>query len=130
MNVWSRGAYVEDGRTLALVALEVRNTGDEPVLLDTGALRLDAYRSSGAQRPPARLVRTSQPGASLWVPPDETGTIQLVYAIPATVRPDDIGSMRLRWYGPPCAYHMHYRVPVGRTVIRDRGTVHTVQRER
>jgi hypothetical protein len=95
VNVWSGGAWVEDGRTLARVAIEVLNLGTAPVQLDTNALRLDAYWSSGAQLPPAQLVSTTSPDASLVVPPNESGVIRLVYQL--QVSPDDIGSMRLRW---------------------------------
>ena len=82
---------------MARVGLEVVNSGDRPVWLDAGALRLDAYRNSGAQLPSGLLVRSSMPNAALYVPPRETGQIRLEYVIPADVDPDDIGSLRLRW---------------------------------
>jgi hypothetical protein len=164
VNVWSRGAWVEDGRTLARVAIEVVNSGEAPVRLETSALRLDAYRNTGAQLPSGELVSN----ADLSVPPNETGSVRLEFEL-LYVRPDDIASMRLRWalqyddggwhyvqftdfrrvgeyvaggvvfydpiwgdydpflYGPPYGHHFHYRVPIGRVIIGDRGTRTTVR---
>jgi hypothetical protein len=97
VNVWSRGAWEEGGRTWARVALEVLNTGGTLVSLDTSGLRLDAFTNRGERLPPAQLVSTTSPNARLDVAANETGMIQLEYVIDANVKPDDLGSMRLRW---------------------------------
>lgn len=98
VNVWSHGAWVEDGRTMARVGIEVLNTGELGVSVDTNALRLDAYRNDGAQLPSGQLVRTSVPDrAGLVVAPNETGVVSLDFALPAEVKPDEIGNLRLRW---------------------------------
>lgn len=97
IHVWSRGAYLENDRTFARLAIEVRNTGEGSVTLEPGELRLEAYRNEGARLPPAQLVRTIAPGGSVTVPPGEARTIQLVFAFPYAIAPDAIGSLRLRW---------------------------------
>lgn len=95
VNVWSRGAYVENGQTMARVAVEVLNSGDDNVRLDANTVRLEAYANDGAPMPAPVLVRTSAALARMIVAPHETETVRLDYALAA--KPDDIGSMRLRW---------------------------------
>jgi hypothetical protein len=97
VNVWSRGAHAEADRTIVRMSMEVRNTGNALVTLDAEALRLDAYRSSGAMLPTAQLLQIVAPAGVLTVPPGEVATIQLVFAIPVDIAPSAIGSLRLRW---------------------------------
>ncbi len=97
VHVWSRGAYAEDDRTFVRMAVEVRNTGTSPVTLEQGALRLEAFDNEGRPLPLPQLARTMAPGGSLTVPPGETGTIQLEFAMPGVQDPDSIGQLRLRW---------------------------------
>jgi hypothetical protein len=94
VNVWSLGAYRDDGQTWARIGVELRNTGDRHVSLDVRELQLDAYLAGGAALPPAQLVRTMGP---VFAMPGEATRIELVYALPANVEPDDIASLRLRW---------------------------------
>ncbi len=97
VNVWSRGAYEEDDRTIVRMSVEVRNTGNELVTLDPDALRLEAFRNSGALLPIAQLLQIAAPAGVLAVAPGETATIQLAFAIQPEIDPDSIGSLRLRW---------------------------------
>lgn len=94
VNVWSQGAYVDNGRTMARVGVELRNTGDQYVSLARHELQLDAYLEDGRALPPAQLVHTVGP---LFALPGEATRVELVYALAANVDPDAIGSLRLRW---------------------------------
>jgi len=97
VNVWSTGAFVDDGRTFTHVDFEVRNTGDEAVSIDPRELRLDSYAEDGGQLPTAQLVHAMAPGSSMMVPPREASTFHFVFQVPVEIAPDDIGSFRLRW---------------------------------
>lgn len=97
VNVWSRGAYVEGGRTYARLALELRNTGDEPLAFDASLLQLDMFGNNGADLPRANLVRSTATHGTYQVMPGDTTTIDMLYALPIALDPDRIGSMRLRW---------------------------------
>jgi hypothetical protein len=97
INVWSRGAYADGDQTIVRMSVEVRNTGNEPVTLEPGALQLEAYRNSGAPLPAPQLVQTMAPGGILTVPPGEAATFQLAFAIQPSIDPDSIGGLRLRW---------------------------------
>ena len=97
VNVWSRGAFAEDGRTRVRVALEVRNTGDTNVSLDPSALRLDPYTAGGGRLPTAELVQLDAPGGTTMVLPGEASTIHLDFELPVQIDPVQLGSVRLRW---------------------------------
>jgi hypothetical protein len=96
VNVWSRGAFIENGQTMARVSVEVLNTGDDNVRIDKDTLRLDGFANDGAPLPAPVLVNTNEPLANAVVVPGETQTLRLEYAMTGA-KPDDIGSMRLRW---------------------------------
>lgn len=96
VNVWSKGAAVEDGRTIARLAVELRNTGDRMLQLEPNELRLDAY-TSDEKLPAPQLVQIVAQPRSLAVPPGEAATVQLAFAMPVAVDPDRITSLRLRW---------------------------------
>jgi hypothetical protein len=96
VNVWSRGAVESNGATVVRLALDMRNTGQQPVRLDPGQVSLTAYGTDG--RPmsqPVGLPAGIDPG-SLVVAPGSTRTAQLTFTIPG-ITPDALASLRLRW---------------------------------
>ncbi|MBZ0232248.1 MAG: hypothetical protein K8M05_07835 [Deltaproteobacteria bacterium] len=97
VNVWSRGATVEDGQTVVGVGLEIRNTGDQLVELRTDELQLDAFSNRGAPLPAPQLTWVGSETESVVVPPGEASRMVLEFALPVELDPDHIGSMRLRW---------------------------------
>ena len=99
VNVWSEGAVRDGDRTRVDLALEIRNTGDQPVTLERSQLALEAFNAAGAQLPPGQLVNiTSEDrGPALTVAPGSAQTIKLRYELPRPVSPDQISALRLRW---------------------------------
>ena len=99
VNVWSEGAYrAANNRTIASVALEIRNTGEETLVLDRRLVRLEAFTGEGQPIRGARLVslRTDGPPTTT-IPPAQASTINLYFALPVPIDPGDVGSLRLRW---------------------------------
>lgn len=104
VNVWSRGAYVDDDRTFIDLAVSVRNTSDAPVQLARDTLVLEAFDKHGAPLAPGQLVRVDgpqvqggPPPAGPMIAPASAGGFRLQFALQAGVEPGDVGSLRLRW---------------------------------
>jgi hypothetical protein len=95
--VWSRGARADDGSTTVRLALEMRNTGEQGIELRTDEVRLEGLSNQGTPLPPAVLERVNSETASVFVPPGEAATIELLFGWGHEIAPDDIGRLRLRW---------------------------------
>lgn len=96
VKIWSRGAYrAKDGRTIVHLVADMENIGGQPVRIQSDQLRLEAYKPSGAPLP--RLLLTGGRGLREPIPPGEARTVELDFATPASIEPDGIGALRLRW---------------------------------
>jgi len=114
VNVWSDGASRHDDRTIVRLAVEVRNTGDEPVELDRDALALEAFNAHGTPLPSGQLASiTPQKGAPCPVrsgdgaregdcgpnviPARGANTFKLRFELGVPVAADQLGALRFRW---------------------------------
>lgn len=97
VNVWSRGAYRDGGRTYVDLTMSVRNTSDRPVRLAQDAFVLEAFADTGAPLPPPLLTRIDTDALGASVAPGAAGTFHLRFEAPRELEPSDIGGLRLRW---------------------------------
>ena len=107
VTVWSRGAREADGLTLVDVTVSIRNVGAQAVTLRPDALALEAYANDGGPLPMGQIavgpgdVTPQRPNgidpAMFRVEPGHARDVPLQCALPSSVRPNDIGSLRLRW---------------------------------
>lgn len=97
VNIWSEGASREDDRTFVDLAVEVRNTGDEPVQLDRDALALEVFDMRGRPLPAPRLANVIAEKGSYVVSPHSANRVKLRFELTAGVPPSDVGALRFRW---------------------------------
>lgn len=100
-RVWSAGAYEGevDGvdRTLIHTSVEVENTSDTPIVVETDKTRLEAVstdkRVLGATTPAAVYAERGRTVVS----PGETARFDLHFALPKDIGPQEVDAFRLRW---------------------------------
>jgi hypothetical protein len=98
IRVWSQGARSVEGRTHVYLTVEVQNTSEENVTVDTASMRLDGYDNAGrplpASQAPAAIAGYYKP---LMVAPGAAGTVNLYFELARGIGLEDIQSLRLRW---------------------------------
>lgn len=98
VKIWSRGAARQsiDGvrRTVIHVALEVENTGQQPLSIDPASLRLQQIQTNERVVPDTTPFRTRGTPS---VPPGRTEVFEAFFALPADVTPQDVDAFRLQW---------------------------------
>lgn len=93
LRLLSRGVYVENGHTLAHVAVELESSGRTGMRLDVGALRLEAFR--GTEATPA--LRPSSTTGTAQIPPRGYGHLDALFELPADLRPGDVTALAVAW---------------------------------
>jgi hypothetical protein len=97
VNVWSEGASRHDDRTEVELAVEVRNTSEDPIELDREAISLEAFNSRGTPLPAPRLTSLVPEKGSHIVLPRSASTMRLRFELGVPVPPSEIGALRFRW---------------------------------
>jgi len=113
----SRGVYVENGHTLAHVALELESSGRAPMRLDVGALRLEVFKGTDAM-PALRLSSTSGPSE---VPARGYGHFDALFELPADLKPGDVTALAVSWAAQLGNERREGVTRFGRVVERRRG---------
>ena len=93
-KLWTDGVYREGDRTIAHVGFEIENTGDVPIVLDLGAVRLAQVKTAAGPRDDLAPARTT--GAAE-VKPHSVGVVETFFALPEDTKPRDIEEFRVIW---------------------------------
>jgi hypothetical protein len=93
VRVWSRGVYVEHGRNLAHVAIQLESSGRTGMRLDVGALRLVVYQDNegSAELRPSSTTGTAE------IRPRGDGRLDAYFDLPAGMKPADVTALEVTW---------------------------------
>lgn len=93
-SVWSEGIYRKDAATVIHVGIAVDNDGDEPIVVDALAARLEKVDVGDDEL--TYLPATKLDGDVI-VQPGEEREVELTFALPAGVDPQDVDGFEVRW---------------------------------
>jgi len=98
VKVWSTGAVrdagADDTRTRVRVGFELINHGETPLRLERERLYLEEMPEPGEVR--GRLA-PDQVAGDLLVPPGESRQVDVAFALPSSVWPNDVPGYRVAW---------------------------------
>jgi hypothetical protein len=114
VKVWSRGAYTspEADKPLIHVGFDVDNRSEEALELAPEQIRLESVQT-GEQV--LRDIKALSPPSIATIAPDSTGRIELVFALPAHVRPSQVQAFRVAWAVESDGYAFKEFTPFART---------------
>lgn len=98
VKVWSMGAkkvrYGGEPRTLLHTGLEVRNTSNQTIIIDPAQLRLEAVVLDDESLENIEVSNFEGPAR---IAAGDAETIDVFFAMPDGIDPDDLDAFRLKW---------------------------------